>query len=179
MSQTASLLVAVVDPFVCVKIAGRANFTCSVDFKKLIAELSQRGYKQFLLDLSECILMDSTFLGVLAGIGLKFGQKNGAVGDGCVELLNPNPRISELLESLGVVHLFRIVHRSSPVAEGFQAVPADGGPVDRMEVTRTCLEAHNILMNVNPENVRRFKDVARFLSEDLKKMETTFAQKKQ
>ena len=29
---------------------------------------------------------------------------------------------------------------------------------DREEVTRTCLEAHQTLMQINPENVSRFKD---------------------
>ena len=42
---------------------------------------------------------------------------------------------------------------------------------DREEVQRTCLEAHETLMEINPNNVPRFKDVARFLAEDLKKME--------
>src|SRR5271157_985588 len=35
----ASLMVAVCDQAVCVKINGRADFTCSVDLKKLILEL--------------------------------------------------------------------------------------------------------------------------------------------
>jgi hypothetical protein len=38
------------------------------------------------------------------------------------------------------------------------------------EVTRNCLEAHRTLMDIHPENVARFKDVAAFLAEDLKKL---------
>jgi hypothetical protein len=40
----------------------------------------------------------------------------------------------------------------------------------REEVQRTCLEAHQLLMEINPANVAKFKDVAAFLAEDLKKL---------
>jgi hypothetical protein len=39
------------------------------------------------------------------------------------------------------------------------------------QITRTCLEAHQTLMSMNPENVARFKDVAQFLAEDLKSLD--------
>ncbi len=55
----------------CIKITGRANFTSSPDFKTLLAELAQKGYKHFIIDLSECMLMDSTFLGILAQFGIR------------------------------------------------------------------------------------------------------------
>ena len=69
-NPSAKLSVLVGKDFACVKIAGRANFMSSPDFKTLLGELSQKGYSRFIVDLSECVLMDSTFLGVLAGFGL-------------------------------------------------------------------------------------------------------------
>ncbi|MDB6032217.1 MAG: Anti-sigma-factor antagonist, partial [Verrucomicrobiales bacterium] len=39
------------------------------------------------------------------------------------------------------------------------------------EISRTCLEAHKTLMEINPANISKFKDVTQFLAEDLKKME--------
>jgi hypothetical protein len=39
------------------------------------------------------------------------------------------------------------------------------------DLSRNCLEAHQTLMNINPANVPKFKDVAQFLEEDLKKKE--------
>ena len=100
-SPTANLSVWVGKKMVCVKIVGRANFTSSVAFKTLINSLRERGYSRFVLELSECALMDSTFLGVLAGIGLNFsGARNGR-HEPFVELLNPRQKISELLENLG------------------------------------------------------------------------------
>src|SRR5215212_1195540 len=95
-----ALSVAVVERTAFIKIPGRANFTSSHDLKALVGELRQRGFNNFVLDLHECITMDSTFLGVLAGMVLR---NNGAPVGMEIELLNPNPRVTDLLENLGVL----------------------------------------------------------------------------
>ena len=162
-------MVAIFDQVVWIKISGRANFTSSLDLKNLVKELWQRGYRRFVLELCDCIIMDSTFLGVLAGIGLQFTEAQQR-GTGCsVELANPNARISDILEDLGVAHLFKVIAATDPAEKEFE--PLSREKATRVEVARTCLEAHRILMNVNPENVSKFKDVAQFLAEDLKKLE--------
>lgn len=167
-TPSAKLLVLVGEKFSCIKIVGRANFNSSVDFKTLVNELRQKGYSYFVLELSECLLMDSTFLGVLTGFGLQLGQ-----GDCCdrgIELLNANPRIMDLLENLGVIHLFKLSNgplEAPKDAETLTHVPVNAS---KEEVTRACLEAHRTLMAVNPENVGRFKEVTQFLAEDLKNL---------
>jgi hypothetical protein len=42
-----------------------------------------------------------------------------------------------------------------------------------VELARTCLEAHRTLMGIKPENVAKFKDVAQFLAEDVKRLEVS------
>jgi anti-sigma B factor antagonist len=167
----ANLSVWVGDNVVWIKIAGRATFTSSVDFKTLINQLWQKGNSRFILDLSHCVLMDSTFLGVLSGLGLKFSNAQNAGTPATIELLNPNVRISDLLENLGIAHLFKVAKGPSPASDNLAPVDQAAGTADRKEVQRACLEAHETLMNINPNNVPKFKDVARFLAEDLKKME--------
>ena len=163
----ANLLVAVANGVAWVKILGRANFTSSVDFKRLVCELQQRGYHRFVLDLSECVLMDSTFLGVLAGLGLKISQTPPSE-ERHIELLNPNPRITDLLVNLGVAHLFKIINSSSQANNRFGTQYVALSP-SREEISRTSLEAHRTLMEINPANVPKFKDVTEFLAESLKK----------
>ena len=167
-----NLSVWVGDKLVCIKIEGRASFNCSVDFKTLINSLSDKGYRHFVLDLTNCLVMDSTFLGVLASLGLKFENNRNSENYSCIELLNPNPRIADLLENLGVSHLFHasngsLEHMSDNMRQ-IQPAPANAS---RQEISRTCLEAHKFLMELNPANVPKFKDVAQFLAEDLKRME--------
>jgi len=166
----ANLMVAVYDQVVYIKICGRADFTSSLDLKKLITELWERGYNRFVFELGGCMMMDSTFLGVLSGIGLKFcATSNG--DNSALELLNPNPRIAEVLENLGVAHLFKIRNCAEALSEKFEPLARAPGTT-KADVVRTCLEAHQTLMNINPENAKKFKDVAQFLAEDLKRKES-------
>lgn len=153
-----------------IKIGGRANFACSPDFKTLLERLYQKGYTHFIIELQACVLMDSTFLGVLAGFGIKLSP-NGAPAERGIELLNATERVRELLENLGAVHLFKLTTGELKLPEDLKpCVPESVNPTHE-QITRTSLEAHQTLMAINPENVARFKDVAQFLAEDLQNLE--------
>lgn len=169
-SSSAKLLVLVGKRFACIKITGRANFNSSLDFGTLVTELQAKGFCCFVIDLSQCVLMDSTFLGVLAGFGLKTRGDGDDADSANVTLLNPNARVNELLENLGVLELFRITQGELAPPEDVEACLHQPGNASREALTRACLEAHETLMAINPENVARFKDVAKFLAEDLKKL---------
>ena len=112
MSQTSNLMVAVFEQVVCIKVCGKADFTSSLDLKKLINELWLRGRNRFVFELCDCVTMDSTFLGMLSGIGLKFCDGKTPHGSP-LELFNPNPRIAEVLDNLGVAHLFKITRSTN------------------------------------------------------------------
>ena len=168
--SSANLSVLVGKNCACIKICGRANFACSPDFKTLLSELAQKGFGHFVLDLGECVLMDSTFLGVLSGFGMKLNP-NGAPAERGIELHNPSARVGELLENLGAAHLFKTTNGPLQLPPDMTCcVPESTNPTHE-EITRTSLEAHQTLMSMNPENVARFKDVAQFLAEDLKSIE--------
>jgi anti-sigma B factor antagonist len=151
----------------CVRVTGRANFTTSVDFKRLMQHLQETGRQKVVLDLSECLLMDSTFLGVLASEGQRRFVPDSEKGRPGMELVNANQRIRDLIENLGVAHLFCLV-QSDPSKETFEPVQVNEG-VSREEITRTCLQAHEALMAINPSNIPKFKDVTQFFAETLKK----------
>ena len=169
-TPSAKLSVLVCQDFACLKIAGRANFMSSPDFKTLLTQLKQKGYHRFIIDLAECVLMDSTFLGVLAGFGLATNPE-GAPDKREIELLNPSARIRELLDNLGVISLFKITTIEPQLPADAKVTAPDPVNPTQEQITRTCLEAHQTLMAVNPENVARFKDVTQFLAEDLKNLE--------
>jgi anti-sigma B factor antagonist len=164
-----NLLVLVGKDFACIKIAGRANFTSSPDFKTLLVELMQKGYAHFIIDLSECVLMDSTFLGILAQFGLKLNPAGTAANPG-VELLNPNARVTELLENLGVLYLFKTASGTLDLPADVETCKPESTHPTHEQIARTSLEAHQTLMAMNPENVARFKDVTQFLAEDLENL---------
>ena len=168
-ASSSTLQVAVTDQVALVKISGRASFNCSVEFKTLVYELRARGYRKFILDLTDCLIMDSTFLGVLAGFGLKLAEA--ADEKPTVTLLNLNQRIFDLLENLGVAHLFQLMQGTEPLSQKCREARQIDGGRSKLETARACLEAHETLMSINPANIPKFKDVTRFMAEDLKRLE--------
>lgn len=160
---------AVLEKTVFVKIPGRANFNSSLDLKSVYGELRQKGFANFVFDLRECVTMDSTFLGVLAGLVLRPPPAPPQTEKACVALLNPNPRVADLIENLGVLDLFQVKQDPTPCTLAFE--PSYQGPAPTKEqITRNCLQAHQTLMEINPENIPKFKEVTAFMAEDLKKM---------
>jgi anti-anti-sigma regulatory factor len=160
-------MVAVIDGVVKVKVCGRATFVCGADFKALVYGLKERGSRQFLVDLTDCAILDSTFLGILAGFGLKLAETGSAGAR--IRLLNPNPRITDLLENLGVTHLFELAPGAAPLDAHPTETTLLEPHASKLDTSRVVLEAHETLMAINPANVPRFKDVTRFMAEDLRR----------
>ena len=168
-SGNCRLLVARANGSALIKICGRATFMCSADFKTLVYRLRDQHCRRFVLDLTECPIMDSTFLGILARFGLTLSGHTEPAGS--VQIVNPNERIVGLLENLGVNQLFEVVSgKQLPSADGAADLELSAC-ADKREAARTSLEAHEALSQLSPENAARFKDVIRFLAEDLKGQE--------
>ncbi len=118
-----------------------------------------------MIDLDACTYLDSTFLGILLGLGLKLR----AAGNGLLHILNASPRNVELLKNLGLDRLINIDAKRTDLNVGpEQKLEALECPVQtKAEAGPTILEAHETLMEFDPRNVPKFKDVVEFLREDL------------
>ena len=169
-NSVGKILVSVGEKCACVKITGRANCTSSTDFNRLLDELWRTGCLYFVLDLTECVLMDSTFLGVLSGFGLKVHTAQPDQIKRTLELFNPGERVVELLENLGVWHLFTVTQGSVVPPENGTARELPPAQASAEDCKRTSLEAHQLLIQINPANAAKFKDVVAYLAEDLKKV---------
>lgn len=170
-NDNANVSVWVGEEFVCIKLEGRANFQCGVAFKAVVQSLFEKGHRRFVIEASGCQLMDSTFLGVLAAVALRIAPKTSSAPATRLELLNPTERVLDTLDNLGIKDYF-IITKSGARPDG-DYTPVGNPPIgpDRKETTQTCLEAHRLLMELNPANVAKFKDVTKFLEEDLDRME--------
>jgi len=169
-----------------IKVVGRGSFQNSSCLKAFYQQLLKEGVHRFVVDLEACTYLDSTFLGILLGLGLKLREG----GNGLLHILNANPRNLELLRNLGLDRLINIDGGipSRPGEEnGFGGASNGSGsrmsnlngvkdehleempcPVPtRAEAAPTILEAHENLMDFDPRNVPKFKDVVEFLREDL------------
>lgn len=151
----------------CVRVTGRASFALAIDFRKLLQHLQAAGHPRIALELSACQSMDSTFLGVLAHEASQRVVSHGGSREPGLELWNPGERVHELIEDLGIAHLFKIVTRDTAEA-AFAPAPEAAG-ASREDLNRACLEAHELLMALHPANVPKFKEAARYFAEELKR----------
>ena len=163
--ETSKILVARSANLGFVKVVGRGSFQNSGCLKTFYLQLLKDHVDRFVIDLDACTYLDSTFLGILLGLGLKLK----AAGNGLLHILNASPRNVELLKNLGLDRLINIdAKRTDLNGLPDQKLQALECPVQtKAEAGPTILEAHETLMEFDPRNVPKFKDVVEFLREDL------------
>src|SRR5262245_66451760 len=70
-SMDSSIQVGVSGPTVWVKVQGKGSFLNSGNLKEFAREMLDRGYREFVVDLADCSMMDSTFMGTMATVALR------------------------------------------------------------------------------------------------------------
>ncbi len=148
-----------------IKVTGRATFDCAPPLRDLAKTLETTPFDGIQVDLSACEWMDSTFMGVLAMLGLrahalKVPMDICAAGDENISLLT----------GLGLKKLFNFA--DTP----FDAEPESGSDdwksgtpdtVQAAEGAQTVLEAHQTLMGVDEGNVQKFQAVVDLVQADI------------
>jgi len=152
-------------PTAFIKVTGRAAVESACNFRGLVEHFQGEGASQFCLDLSECLLMDSTFSGVLAHLASTLGP-NAESGCPRIVLSRPNDRIRDLLDSLGVLPLVGVLEDLAQPPAG-EMRELDVGGSSKRQVAECCLESHRLLMALRPENVAKFQELTRTLERQL------------
>ncbi len=169
-----AVLVAIHEAVALVRVVGRGSFKNGLTLKQFGSAAIRRGCRCFVIDLDECIGMDSTFMGVLAGISLRLSRG----GRGEVVVMNLTPKLSSLLSTLGLHRLLEL-HEKGAVDEKLKAhldCIADfsalegAGESDRLTL-ETILEAHRNLVKIDSENLPKFKSVIEYVNQDLKRLD--------
>lgn len=167
VNSTASILVGHSNRVVWIRVVGKGTFLCSTSLKDFTRAMIHRGYREFMLDLKECPVMDSTFMGTLAGVALRLRD----VGQGHLHVINLNERNLDLLQGLGLDQLFSIETDAAESQPDQPLTPSEPGAdkpaPDRQDTSKTMLEAHEALVKADPGNLTKFKDVLEFLRNDL------------
>jgi anti-sigma B factor antagonist len=161
-----SIQVGVNGEAVWVKVEGKGSFLNSGNLKEFTREMVNRGYREFVVDLENCAMMDSTFMGTMAGVALRLKE----LGQGHLHVVHCGERSRNLLTGLGLDQIFDIHSNgtAAPECQQLKADDADGLPDDaKKQVTADMLDAHQALCDAAPQNLSRFKDVLDYLKQDL------------
>ena len=157
-----TFLVCPHEAYVAVRILGKANYLNCGDFRDFIEAMLKKGQSRFIFDLEACRGMDSTFLGILAGLAIELREKEPI---GTLLLCKLNPGIKELLSNLGLDTMLSIDSDLSCECD----TPDDFTQLNNKEIedARKVLEAHESLVTANPDNQAQFEDVISFLSNQI------------
>ena len=159
--MSATVLASCLDDVVWVKVEERGTFQNSGGLKDYCRSMIQRGYRKFVVDLSTCQLMDSTFMGTLAGIALRLRE----IGQGELQVINANSRSQSLLENLGLDQIFEVKSVGDPTAPilPIGETLAPDSSLSKPAESDAVLSAHEALVEADSRNEAKFRDVLDFL----------------
>jgi anti-sigma B factor antagonist len=150
-----------------VRIQGRGSFKIAAPMKQFIAEIThKKSITLVAIDLKNCIGMDSTFMGVLAGLSGRLKSENVSL-----ELINLSEKNQKLLTTLGVDKVLSFYKNDNGLEASEQkteSLPTD--TASKKEMAETALTAHQNLVKISDENQPRFKRVIEFLKEDVDRL---------
>ncbi|MEN8255482.1 MAG: STAS domain-containing protein [Verrucomicrobiota bacterium] len=157
-----------------VRVNGRGSFKISPPMKQFIQRvIATNSANRILLDMSECCGMDSTFMGVLAGLSYHVKDKPGFT----LKLINLSEKNQKLLTTLGVDQVVDFSLSTTGEEKELMAGQSDGAQAlepdfaNTLEAAKTTLEAHEALVEINPENLAKFKSVLELLQEDIRTLD--------
>jgi len=161
------LQAAITNHTLFVRIIGRGSFKVAASLKQFVIEITTiRPNTMVVFDLEDCIGMDSTFMGVLAGLAGRFKKTNQLF-----ELINLSGKNALLLKTLGVDHVLSVyknAHGHQLMAQKTESIAID--QASKKELAETALKAHEKLVQIREENIPRFKRVIDFLKEDVDRL---------
>lgn len=165
------LLCAVLDggDIAVVRVIGRgciANSRALKEFGNHV-QASRKGLK-FIVDLCRCDAMDSTFLGVMAGIAIAQTR----AGAARMIVVNSSDHCLSLMKKLGLANGNLVDLRTGPLREIQRAessfVPAESTHASREDQICLTLQAHKQLVDLDEQNEVRFEAVIEYLEKSLR-----------
>jgi len=145
-----------------VRVHGRATFKIGPALKQFGITAIEKGCRRVIVEMHDCVGMDSTFMGVLAGLATQFKKFEGEI-----ILRNISEKNAFLIKMLGINHLVRIdLNEAEASAMPGTSVPLHIG-TDKKQMTQTMITAHEALIEASPGNMVKFMDVLVYLKEDL------------
>jgi len=138
----------------------------SAPLKAFFLRMIEQGKRNFVVDFEHCKGMDSTFLGILAGLGIELMK---AEVPGSVVLTRLGERNLELVRNLGLHRIMTVDDGqvAAETAEQTEALELTAEQRGEVENARLVLQAHENLVEIDESNKTKFQDVISFLKNQM------------
>ncbi|MGC6467685.1 MAG: STAS domain-containing protein [Akkermansiaceae bacterium] len=158
MKKSADIFVGKFESFFWIRVNGRGTFQISPLIKEALEQEASSGWPDYVIDLEECPGMDSTFMGTLAGIGMRL-QK---LKEGRLSILGTDAKNRNSLEELGLDYLMEIEPEGRAWEGRLDEIRAGLNQFFGEEENSGedhILESHENLCEADSSNQERFKTV--------------------
>ena len=116
-----------------------------------------KDVRKVIVDMLEAEGLDSTTLGLMAKLGLHCRKEYGIN----VQVFCQNPSILRTLNCMGFDEIIDIIQEVPTIDGQLHSIESVNSEVD--EIRRQVVEAHKLLMQLNPDNSKEFTDLIRAL----------------
>lgn len=166
MAEEPQFLVNPYNDPVIIQLNGKASFMNSAPLKGFFSRMIEQGKRNFVVDFDRCKGMDSTFLGILAGLGIELMKME---EPGSVVLTRLGERNLELVRNLGLHRIMTVDDGQLDTSSEGESEALDLTKAQRGEVenARLVLQAHENLAEIDESNKTKFQDVISFLKNQM------------
>ena len=158
------------DEFTWIRCEGKGSFLQSPTLKECAERRRAKGETHFVIDLEACTGMDSTFMGLLAGLASRVGKEGGRV-----MIASPGDKNRRSLEGLGLDCILDIepsdaawVGKEPEIRAKLKPFSLNRLP-DTKDRAQHVLESHLTLASTSEENAKRFSTVLQVLEKEVQK----------
>src|SRR3989339_75197 len=160
MEKRAHIFAGVIESGAVIKITGHATFAEAANLKKYEDQHAEQHLNapQLIFDLTECVHVDSTMIGIIANLAVKYYKKNGKKK---AIVLYANSMIQNILDTNNCQFILDPVLASpgevskAGATEEIMASTESGG----MFLRQSILLAHETLIELNEDNLAKFSSL--------------------
>ncbi len=159
MEEKARIFAGMVKDNSIIKITGHATWQVSTILKKYIDSNLEAllSSKRMIFDLTSCTFLDSTMIGLISHLGVKFMKTTNQQAS----ILVSNEKVKNILELMNCNRIMNLIE-SSPDEHGGETLIkeiSDQAAIDKVALRECMLLAHKALVELNEKNLSEFGNV--------------------
>lgn len=162
--EDGKVLYSLVEETCIIKMIGAMVYKSCQDFSRFLEKVKKdSSIVKFVIDLTETTYINSTNLGLLSKLYEISNKKSGTRP----LIISTQHNINEILLDIGFSNIFDIIHDTDMLEPKYKKIPETES--SQNEIGKIMLDSHKNLAKLNLKNEAQFKDVIKFLEEDLNK----------
>ena len=147
-----------------VEIYGPGNMNIAPILKDICYAMINEGKSEIFINMKECTIVDSTFMGTLVNIQERFKARN--ITDGKLCALNLNEDNKKLFHMVGIDRMIDTISKKIDIPD-FKMKTIDICEVEREEKLRVVVEAHEKLIQINEVNKDKFDKFLKIVKQEM------------